>query len=84
MFVGLLVIAVGWFITIRGFLDEVPNIKTAIEQGVSQAADEIQEAQLEPPVEVREITKALEDVKAGYEAEKQKQQISPEEESSYE
>jgi len=84
MFVGVVIIATGWFLTIRGLMAEVPAIKTSIEEGVDQAVEEIQDVRLDPGEQIDQATQAFEALKEGYEAEKQRQETSPEDEPSYE
>ncbi|HLD21180.1 MAG TPA: hypothetical protein VJB64_03720 [Patescibacteria group bacterium] len=84
MFAGIVIIATGWLLTIRDLAADIPAIKTSIEEGVDQAVEEIQDARLDPGEQVDEAAEAFEALKDGYEAEKQRQETSPEDEPSYE
>lgn len=75
----------GWLMTIRELMADVPTIKTSIEERINQAAEGIQSAQGDPGEQIDEISDAIEALKAGYEAEKLRQQETPTDpEPSYE
>ncbi len=74
MLVGALLILVGWMLTVRDLLTQAPTIKSSFEQGVNRAAQEIEDAQLDPSQKIDEVSEALEALQAGYNAEKQRQQ----------
>ncbi|MBI4435083.1 hypothetical protein HY630_00260 [Candidatus Uhrbacteria bacterium] len=85
MCLGLAIIATGWVITIRGFLATVPQITSSIEQGAARAVEEVREAQLDPSQGIDEASRAFEALKAGYDAEKEKQQeATSDNETTYE
>lgn len=84
MGIGVVVILLGWVMTIRGLRVEVPTIQSTFLEGVDRAAEKIQEAQLDPTQEVSDVTDALEAFQDGYQAEKQQQETLSESASSYE
>lgn len=76
MVVAIIVIVVGWTFTIREILEDVPVISTQVQASIEQAAQEVEEANIESPVNIEQTQEAIEALKAGYEAEKQRQQES--------
>lgn len=74
MSIAVVVIAVGWTVTIRGILQDVPGISTQVQTSLEQAAQEIEEANIESPIDIDQTQDAIEALKAGYEAEKARQQ----------
>lgn len=74
MAIAVIVIAVGWMVTIRDVLSDVPTLRASVEAGVDRAAEEIEDAQLKPREEVQEVQSALDALQAGYEAEKVRQE----------
>lgn len=74
MAIAIIVIAVGWSLTIRDVLSDVPTLRASVEAGVDRATEEIQEAQLKPGEQVQEATDAFDALKAGYDAEILRQQ----------
>ena len=83
MAVGALIIVTGWLLTIKNLLADVPTIQSSIQAGVSQAAEEIEEADLKPDG-LNEVEEALQALQAGYEIEKQRQETSSEQVPIYE
>lgn len=71
---AVIVIAVGWMVTIRDVLSDVPTLRASVEAGVDRVAEEIEDAQLKPGEQVQEATAAFDALQAGYEAEKARQE----------
>lgn len=81
MILAVMIIVVGWSMTIRDILRDVPAVRSSMETGVDRAAEKIEEARLNPGARIQETTDAIDALKAGYEAEKQRQEqtsIDPE------
>lgn len=74
MAIAVIVIAVGWMVTIRDVLSDVPTLRASVEAGVDRAAEELEDAQLKPGEQVQEAQSALEALQAGYDAEKTRQE----------
>ncbi|MEK7620337.1 MAG: hypothetical protein AAB413_03825 [Patescibacteria group bacterium] len=74
MAVAVIVIAIGWMVTIRDIIEDVPTLRASVEAGVDRAAEEIEDAQLKPEEQVQEATDAFDALKAGYDAEKARQE----------
>lgn len=71
---AMIVIAVGWSVTIRDVLGDVPALRASVEAGVDRAAEEIEDVQLNPGEQVQEASSALDALQAGYDAEKTRQE----------
>ncbi|MCR4313658.1 MAG: hypothetical protein NUV84_00200 [Candidatus Uhrbacteria bacterium] len=71
---AMIVIAVGWMVTIRDVLGGIPALRASVEGGVDRAAEEIQEAQLKPGEQAQEAQNALDALQAGYDAEMTRQE----------
>lgn len=67
-------IAVGWSVTIREILQDVPTLRASVEAGVDRAAEEMEDVQLNPGEQVQETQSTLDALQAGYDAEKARQQ----------
>ncbi len=74
MAVGAVVIVVGWFLTLRQVLTVVPDISSAIDQGIETAVEKVEEAQVDPVNEIDQATNAWDALKQGYEEEKARQE----------
>lgn len=73
MIVAVIVIGVGWTITIRDILQDVPVISTQMQASIEQAAQELEEANIGSPVGIDQTKEALEALQTGYEVEKARQ-----------
>jgi hypothetical protein len=73
MALAVVVIAVGWTITIRSILADVPLVSSQIQDSLEQAAQQVEESQIDSPVDIDQTQEAIEALKAGYEAEKERQ-----------
>lgn len=74
MGLAIVVIMVGWTFTIRDILADIPTVSSQIQTSIEQAAEHVEEAQLESPVDIDETQEAWQALKEGYEAEKARQQ----------
>lgn len=74
MALAAVVIAIGWSVTIREVIRGISQIQSSVEEGVDRAAEGMEEAQLNPQAQVQEAKDVLGAFKAGYEAEKQRQE----------
>lgn len=74
MALAVVVIAVGWTMTIRSILADIPAVSSQIQTSIEQAVEQVEEAQLESPVDIDETQEAWQALKEGYEAQKARQQ----------
>ncbi len=67
-------VAVGWMITIRGIMRDVPALQATVEARVDQAVQQIDDAQLNPGEQIQQAQSAMDALKAGYDLEKTRQE----------